>query len=359
MESADGVPSECSYGIGGSVDKDATLAVKVALNIRPLIGLERLQGCKDCITVVAGEPQVQLGSHSFTFDHVYGSTGTPMSVIFEECVAPLVEGLFQGYNATVLAYGQTGSGKTFTMGTGYTVGGSTEGVIPKVMETIFQRVETLKEKADFQIRVSFIEILKEEVHDLLDPTPPATVKADLTNAAGFGSGSTKAMTSGKPPIQIRETTNGGITLAGVTETDVTSQAEMALCLEQGSLCRATGSTMMNTRSSRSHAIFTITLEQRRKWEMPMDGGSMMLEDAGEDYLCAKLHLVDLAGSERAKRTGADGVRFKEGVHINKGLLALGNVISALGDEKKRKEGGHVPYRDSKLTRLLQARLSKF
>lgn len=83
---------------------------------------------------------------------------------------------------------------------------------------------------------------------MLDPTPPATVKADLTNAAGFGSGSTKAMTSGKPPIQIRETTNGGITLAGVTETDVTSQAEMALCLEQGSLCRATGSTMMNTRS---------------------------------------------------------------------------------------------------------------
>ncbi|OAE24281.1 hypothetical protein AXG93_1052s1040 [Marchantia polymorpha subsp. ruderalis] len=346
MESADGVPSECAYGIGGSVDKDATLAVKVALNIRPLIGLERLQGCKDCITVVAGEPQVQIGSHSFTFDHVYGSTGAPMSVIFEECVAPLVEGLFQGYNATVLAYGQTGSGKTYTMGTGYTVGGSTEGVIPKVMETIFQRVETLKQKADFQIRVSFIEILKEEVHDLLDPTPPATVKADLTNAAGFGSGSTKAMTSGKPPIQIRETTNGGITLAGVTETDVTSQAEMALCLEQGSLCRATGSTMMNTRSSRSHAIFTITLEQRRKWEMPMDGGSMMLEDAGEDYLCAKLHLVDLAGSERAKRTGADGVRFKEGVHINKGLLALGNVISALGDEKKRKEGGHVPYRDT-------------
>uniref|UniRef100_A0A7I4F3J3 Kinesin-like protein n=1 Tax=Physcomitrium patens TaxID=3218 RepID=A0A7I4F3J3_PHYPA len=99
--------------------------------------------------------------------------------------------------------------------------------------------------------------------------------------------------------------------------------------------------------SRSHAIFTITLEQRRKWDPIPDSGSPLSEDCSEDYLCAKLHLVDLAGSERAKRTGAGGLRFKEG------LLALGNVISALGDEKKRKEGGHVPYRDSKLTRLLQ------
>ncbi|CAM6127040.1 unnamed protein product [Calypogeia fissa] len=355
MENNDGSSTDGTNGGAGTpTEKDSTLAVKVALNVRPLIGLERVQGCKDCITVVPGEPQVQLGAHSFTFDHVYGSTGTPMSAIFDECVAPLVDGLFQGFNATVLAYGQTGSGKTYTMGTGYTVGGSTEGVIPRVMETIFAKMESLQAKADFQIRVSFIEILKEEVHDLLDPSPPPTVRADLSSGAfGESKYSAKPVVPGKPPIQIRETTNGGITLAGVTETDVKSLEEMALCLEQGSLCRATGSTMMNTRSSRSHAIFTITLEQRRKWEILPNGANPLLEDAGEDYLCAKFHLVDLAGSERAKRTGADGVRFKEGVHINKGLLALGNVISALGDEKKRKEGGHVPYRDSKLTRLLQ------
>uniref|UniRef100_A0A0V0IYA4 Kinesin-like protein n=1 Tax=Solanum chacoense TaxID=4108 RepID=A0A0V0IYA4_SOLCH len=125
---------------------------------------------------------------------------------------------------------------------------------------------------------------------------------------------------------------------------------MADCLEQGSLSRATGSTNMNNQSSRSHAIFTITMEQMRK-SGSNDGNSN--ECMTEEYLCAKLHLVDLAGSERAKRTGSDGLRFKEGVHINRGLLALGNVISALGDEKKRKEGVHVPYRDSKLTRLLQ------
>ncbi|KAG0584179.1 hypothetical protein KC19_3G191000 [Ceratodon purpureus] len=331
---------------GGSlVEKEALQAVQVALNIRPLIALERAQGCKDCITAVPGEPQVQLGSHSFTFDYVFGSTAAPLSGVFDRCVKSLCEGLFHGYNATVLAYGQTGSGKTYTMGTGYTVGGSTDGVIPQVMDFIFKKIETLKKKADFQIRVSFIEILKEEVHDLLDPNPPVT-------EAGFGGGS-KTTTVGKPPIQIRETSNGGITLAGVTETDVKSLEEMAGCLEQGSLCRATASTNMNSQSSRSHAIFTITVEQRRKWDIGPDGSNPLLEDCNEDYLCAKLHLVDLAGSERAKRTGADGLRFREGVHINKGLLALGNVISALGDDKKRKEGGHVPYRDSKLTRLLQ------
>ncbi|KAG0613527.1 hypothetical protein M758_6G110100 [Ceratodon purpureus] len=345
MENGNGHESEPFEEDVSLDESEATQAVQVALNIRPLIPLERVQGCKECITVVPGEPQVQIGHHSFTFDYVFGSSATPLPAIFDKCVKPLVEGLFHGYNATVLAYGQTGSGKTYTMGTGYTVGGSTDGVIPQVMQTVFKRIETLKHKADFQLRVSFIEILKEEIHDLLDPNPPSTEYI-------FGGG-LKALAVGKPPIQIRETTAGGITLMGVTEADVKSLEEMAAYLEHGSLCRATGSTNMNSHSSRSHAIFTITLEQRRKWDPLPDGGNPSLEDCNEDYLCAKLHLVDLAGSERAKRTGADGLRFKEGVHINRGLLALGNVISALGDEKKRREGGHVPYRDSKLTRLLQ------
>ncbi len=110
---------------------------------------------------------------------------------------------------------------------------------------------------------------------------------------------------------------------------------------------------MNNQSSRSHAIFTITLEQMRKFQLLVAANQRPDIDGGEEYLCAKLHLVDLAGSEHAKRTGSDGLRLKEGIYINRGLLALGNVISALGDEKKRKEGVHVPYRDSKLTRLLQ------
>ncbi|XP_013620893.1 PREDICTED: kinesin-like protein FRA1 isoform X2 [Brassica oleracea var. oleracea] len=291
-------------------------SVKVAVHIRPLIGDERLQGCKDCVTVVSGEPQVQIGSHSFTFDHVYGSCGSPSTDMYEQCAAPLVDGLFQGYNATVLAYGQTGSGKTYTMGTGSGDSSQTGGIVPQVMNSLFTKIETLKDQIEFQIHVSFIEV---------------------------------AHVPGKPPIQIRETSNGVITLAGSTEVSVSTLKEMAACLDQGSISRATGSTNMNNQSSRSHAIFTITVEQMRKINTDSpDNGSLK-----EEYLCAKLHLVDLAGSERAKRTGSDGMRFKEGVHINKGLLALGNVISALGDEKKRKDGAHVPYRDSKLTRLLQ------
>uniref|UniRef100_A0A2P2M7H7 Kinesin-like protein n=1 Tax=Rhizophora mucronata TaxID=61149 RepID=A0A2P2M7H7_RHIMU len=317
--------------------------VKVAVHIRPLIGDERSQGCKDCVTVVSGKPQVQIGMHSFTFDHVYGSTGSSSSAMFEECVTPLVDGLFQGYNATVLAYGQTGSGKTYTMGTGFKDGCQT-GIIPQVMNVLFSKIETLKHQTEFQLHVSFIEILKEEVRDLLDP--------NSLNKSETANGHTgKVSVPGKPPIQIRETSNGVITLAGSTEISVSSFKEMAACLEQGSMSRATGSTNMNNQSSRSHAIFTISLEQMRKLSPVFSGESSPNES--EEYLCAKLHLVDLAGSERAKRTGSDGLRFKEGVHINKGLLALGNVISALGDEKKRKEGVHVPYRDSKLTRLLQ------
>ncbi|KAG4200347.1 hypothetical protein ERO13_A05G204800v2 [Gossypium hirsutum] len=288
--------------------------------------------------------QVQIGTHSFTFDHVYGSTGSPSSSMFEECIVPLVDGLFQGYNATVLAYGQTGSGKTYTMGTGFKDGCQT-GIIPQVMNALFGKIESLKHQIEFQLHVSFIEILKEEVRDLLDPT-----SLNKSDAASPNTG--KVHVPGKPPIQIRESSNGVITLAGSTEVSVSTLKEMAACLEQGSLSRATGSTNMNNQSSRSHAIFTITLEQMRKLN-PVSGDGSPNDIMSEEYLCAKLHLVDLAGSERAKRTGSDGMRFKEGVHINKGLLALGNVISALGDEKKRKEGVHVPYRDSKLTRLLQ------
>jgi len=322
-------------------------SVKVAVHARPLIGDEKLQGCKDCVTVVPGKPQVQIGTHSFTFDHVYGSSGTPSTAMFDECVAPLVEGLFQGYNATVLAYGQTGSGKTYTMGTSCKEG-THVGIIPLAMAAMFDKIEKLKSQVEFQLRVSFIEILKEEVRDLLDPAIVAAGKVE--NGNGHVG---KLSVPGKPPVQIREGSNGVITLTGSTEVHVTTQKEMTTCLEQGSLSRATGSTNMNNQSSRSHAIFTITLEQMRKADPIMTSDGMPIEEINDDYLCAKLHLVDLAGSERAKRTGSDGLRFKEGVHINRGLLALGNVISALGDEKKRKEGAHVPYRDSKLTRLLQ------
>ncbi|KAG5412180.1 hypothetical protein IGI04_008499 [Brassica rapa subsp. trilocularis] len=320
---------------------EATECVRVAVNVRPLITPELLNGCTDCITVSPNEPQVHIGSHTFTYDFVFGSGGYPSLEIYDHCVAPLVDALFNGYNATVLAYGQTGSGKTYTMGTNYGGDGTNGGIIPRVMEDIFTKAEATKDSTELLIRVSFIEIFKEDVFDLLDSNSPPLLRND-------GGVHAKNVALSRAPIQIRETASGGITLAGVTEAEVKTKEEMGSYLAKGSLCRATACTNMNSQSSRSHAIFTITLEQKK-----VSSSLGTTEVGGEVILCAKLHLVDLAGSERAKRTGADGMRLKEGIHINKGLLALGNVISALGDERKRKEGGHVPYRDSKLTRLLQ------
>lgn len=167
-------------------------------------------------------------------------------------------------------------------------------------------------------------------------------------------------------VHIREVIGGGVCLAGATEREAPTQAEMAAILEQGTLLRATATTGMNKRSSRSHAIFTITVEQRRQLtaqsdRQTSDSGSDNDDNEAnsqnksddedqviDDYLCAKMHLVDLAGSERVKRTKAEGQRLQEGININKGLLALGNVICALSENKP-----HVPYRDSKLTRMLQ------
>nr|CAB3448144.1 unnamed protein product [Digitaria exilis] len=328
---------ETSEAAAAPQQKDS---VKVAVNVRPLITVELQDGCTDCVTVTPGEPQVQIGPHVFTFDHVYGNSGPPSSLIFEQCVHPLIDALFSGYNATVLAYGQTGSGKTYTMGTDYSGEGNCGGIIPQVMETIFRKVEASKDGSEFLIRVSFIEIFKEEVFDLLDSNH-ASARLDSVPVA-------KSSAPARVPIQIRETAAGGITLAGVTEAEVKSKEEMASYLIRGSSSRATASTNMNRQSSRSHAIFTICVEQKKT-----SGTSDKSASSDYDILSSKFHLVDLAGSERAKRTGADGHRLKEGIHINKGLLALGNVISALGDEKKRKEGAFVPYRDSKLTRLLQ------
>ncbi|KAL5984966.1 Kinesin-like protein KIN-4C [Asimina triloba] len=284
-------------------EKDSTQCVRVAVNIRPLITAELLVGCTDCISVVPGEPQIQIGSHAFTFDHVFGSGGSPVSTVYDTCVAPLVDSLFHGYNATVLAYGQTGSGKTYTMGTNYTGEANSSGIIPKVMEMIFSKVEELKDSTEFLIRVSFIEIFKEEVFDLLDQSLSVSTKSE-------GAPVTKPTAPAKVPIQIRETVNGGITLAGVTEAEVKSKEEMASYLARGSLSRATASTNMNSQSSRSHAIFMISMEQKKMTGCSKAG--VNIDEIGDDILSAKLHLVDLAGSERAKRTGADGLRLKEG-----------------------------------------------
>uniref|UniRef100_A0AAR2KYJ5 Kinesin motor domain-containing protein n=1 Tax=Pygocentrus nattereri TaxID=42514 RepID=A0AAR2KYJ5_PYGNA len=297
-------------------EDDKAIPVRVALRCRPLVPKEINEGCQCCLTFVPGEPQVVVGNDkAFTYDYVFDPT-TEQEEVFNAAVSPLLSGLFKGYNATVLAYGQTGSGKTFSMGGTYTSAQENEpvvGVIPRVIKRIFQE-KTKRTDSEFIINVSYLEIYNEEILDLL------------------------CTSKDKPVISIREDPKDGIKIVGLTEKEVLTAQEMVGCLELGNSARTVGSTAMNAASSRSHAIFTINLEQRR-------GGDK------SDAVVSKLHLVDLAGSERQKKTKAEGDRLKEGISINRGLLSLGNVISALGDESKK--GTFVPYRDSKLTRLLQ------
>uniref|UniRef100_A0A674ASR5 Kinesin family member 21A n=1 Tax=Salmo trutta TaxID=8032 RepID=A0A674ASR5_SALTR len=310
----------------------------VTLQIRPQLAREKIEGCHICTFVTPGEPQVMLGKDkAFTYDYVFDMDSCQDS-IYADCTEKLIEGCFEGYNATIFAYGQTGSGKTYTMGTGFDVNIGEEelGIIPRAVTHLFRGIEQRQQAAKeqgrpvpkFKINAQFLELYNEEVLDLFDSTRDLEARTQ------------------KSHIKIHEDANGGIYTVGVTTRTVASEAEMMQCLKLGALCRTTASTQMNVQSSRSHAIFTIHLCQVR---VCID--LVVFLTHKYETLTAKFHFVDLAGSERLKRTGATGDRAKEGISINCGLLALGNVISALGDRSKR--SSHVPYRDSKLTRLLQ------
>ncbi|KAK5609460.1 Kinesin-like protein kif21a, partial [Crenichthys baileyi] len=317
--------------------------------IRPQLAKEKIEGCHICTYVMPGEPQVILGKDkAFTFDHVF-DMDTQQGTIYTHCTEKLIEGCFEGYNATIFAYGQTGSGKTYSMGTGLDVniGDDEQGIIPRAVHHLFRGIEERRQAAteqsrpvpEFKINTQFLELYNEEVLDLFDTTRDLEARRQRSN------------------IKIHEDANGGIYTVGVTTRTVTSAAEMMQCLKLGALSRTTASTQMNVQSSRSHAIFTIHLCQVRVCSSDNNDNltDNRLANDSEinefETLTAKFHFVDLAGSERLKRTGATGDRAKEGISINCGLLALGNVISALGDRSKR--SSHVPYRDSKLTRLLQ------
>ncbi|XP_035244711.1 kinesin-like protein KIF21B isoform X2 [Anguilla anguilla] len=327
--------------------------VKVSLRIRPQMAKEKIEGCHICTLVTPGEPQVLLGKDkAFTYDFVF-DLEAQQEQIYSACVDRLIEGCFEGYNATVFAYGQTGSGKTYTMGTGFDVNVTEEeqGIIPRAVRQLFQGIERRRAEAqsgrvqspEFKVSAQFLELYNEEILDLFDSTRDLDARGRKSN------------------IKIHEDAGGSIYTSGVTSRLVNSEDELLQCLKLGALSRTTASTQMNAQSSRSHAIFTIHLCQMRVCQQ----GDLMAGEEEEingvshgslsqpeyETLTAKFHFVDLAGSERLKRTGATGERAREGISINCGLLALGNVISALGDQSKK--GGHVPYRDSKLTRLLQ------
>ncbi|XP_060244792.1 kinesin-like protein KIF21A isoform X13 [Meriones unguiculatus] len=331
----------------GAADESS---VRVAVRIRPQLAKEKIEGCHICTSVTPGEPQVFLGKDkAFTFDYVF-DIDSQQEQIYTQCIEKLIEGCFEGYNATVFAYGQTGAGKTYTMGTGFDVNIMEEeqGIISRAVKHLFRSIEEKKTAAikngapppEFKVNAQFLELYNEEVLDLFDTTRDIDAKNKKSN------------------IRIHEDSAGGIYTVGVTTRTVNTEPEMMQCLKLGALSRTTASTQMNVQSSRSHAIFTIHVCQTRvcpQTDAENATDNKMISESSQmnefETLTAKFHFVDLAGSERLKRTGATGERAKEGISINCGLLALGNVISALGDKSKR--ATHVPYRDSKLTRLLQ------
>ncbi|KAF9544149.1 Kinesin-like protein kif21b [Mortierella hygrophila] len=320
-------------------------AVKVALRVRPLTLQEQISNCSECISYVPNEPQIGIvgSDKSFTFDYVFDEESNQRNV-YEQCSKELVERFIEGFNVTILAYGQTGSGKTYSMGTGLQYQGNPDpAIVPRAAHEIFQLLDAQMEKdpaMEYQVYVSFLELYNEELIDLLQTQPRTR----------------------KDTIQVREDGFGGISWQGVKEQQVASAHELLDWLQKGSLCRTTAATDMNQTSSRSHAIFSVILKQQRTDEPdPTPEGeeehaaavapTKTPHEKPLKKLASKFHFVDLAGSERLKRTRAVGDRAKEGISINSGLLALGNVISALGDESRK--SSHVPYRDSKLTRLLQ------
>lgn len=296
----------------------AAECVKVIVRCRPMNEREKSLKCKTVLNidsnlalcVMSNPNEDNAVPKSFTFDGAY-DINSSTEEIYNDIAYPLIEGVTEGYNGTIFAYGQTGCGKSFTM-QGVTDPTSQRGIIPRAFDHIFETV-SVTENAKFLIRASYLEIYNEEIRDLLGK-------------------------DNKAPLCLKEHPEKGVYVQGLSYHTVQSVSDCAKIMEKGWNNRTTGATLMNKDSSRSHSIFTIQLEM------------ITTDSSNEEHIRAgKLNLVDLAGSERQYKTGATGDRLKEASKINLSLSALGNVISALVNAKVK----HVPYRDSRLTRLLQ------
>ena len=351
--------------------------VRVVARIRPLSGGEREEGKGVAVRATpAAEGSTSLAvegarAFSFSYDAVLGPASTQEEVYRRAAGDAVEKGLFGGFNVTVLAYGQTGSGKTYTMGTeGGGEGGEGEkdgdgdgdgdggeekeeeassggesgsaaigaapegeGIIPRAVRDLFRVRSSLPGGAGrTEVELSYLEIYNEEARDLLAPPPPAGRRP--------------------PELHLRDA-DGGVVVQNLTRHPVGSPAAVLGLMAEASSRRVTASTNMNAASSRSHAVCTLYVTIAPDPGAADGGGGAAAEEVR-----VKLTLVDLAGSERLKRTGAEGARMREGISINKGLFVLGQVVSALSELGQQQHvvppsSFHIPYRDSKLTRLLQ------
>eukprot|EP00808_Paulinella_micropora_P011517 g52421.t1 len=310
-------------GGGGDESKDLGKAVskaeaiKVFCRVRPENKMEA--GYERCVqfqgkdTIVAclkeGEMKKEL---PFVFDRVFDPTSTQEQV-FQEVKTAIMTDFFKGFNATIFAYGQTGSGKTWSM-MGQRDDPTHRGLTPRLIQAVFDHINTMvssnseaKKHMYFKVELGYLEIYMEHIQDLLE----------MKNSN----------------LAIREARGRGIWVDNQTRATVANLQEVLALMDKGDANRTVAATMMNSTSSRSHAVFDLQLTQ--------------LDKKSGAKVTSSLFLVDLAGSEKQKKTGASGELLDQGIAINKSLSALGNVIKALSDKSK-----FVPYRDSKLTRLL-------
>ncbi|KAJ0008576.1 hypothetical protein NQD34_015991 [Periophthalmus magnuspinnatus] len=294
-------------------------SVRVVVRCRPFSKKEELVSCENILDIDDKLGQITIRNPKappdeplkvFTFDAVYGWTCTQRDV-YDDAVRPLVDSVLYGFNGTIFAYGQTGTGKTHTM-EGASSDPEKRGVIPNSFQHIFTQISRTQNQK-YLVRSSYLEIYQEEIRDLL-------------------------CKDNNKKLELKESPDFGVYVKDLSSVVTKNAQEIEHVMKLGNQSRSVGFTNMNERSSRSHAIFLITVECSE------------LGPDGEDHIrVGKLNMVDLAGSERQSKTGAKGKRLKEAAKINLSLSALGNVISALVDGKST----HVPYRDSKLTRLLQ------
>nr|CAA43677.1 kinesin heavy chain [Mus musculus] len=285
----------------------AECSIKVMCRFRPLNEAEILRGDK-FIPKFKGEETVVIGQGKpYVFDRVL-PPNTTQEQVYNACAKQIVKDVLEGYNGTIFAYGQTSSGKTHTM-EGKLHDPQLMGIIPRIAHDIFDHIYSMDENLEFHIKVSYFEIYLDKIRDLLDVS--------------------------KTNLAVHEDKNRVPYVKGCTERFVSSPEEVMDVIDEGKANRHVAVTNMNEHSSRSHSIFLINIKQENV--------------ETEKKLSGKLYLVDLAGSEKVSKTGAEGAVLDEAKNINKSLSALGNVISALAEGTKT----HVPYRDSKMTRILQ------
>ncbi|OKL63422.1 Kinesin heavy chain [Talaromyces atroroseus] len=288
--------------------------IKVVARFRPQNKKEIASGGEPIVELESNETckvNSREGSGSFTFDQVFGMD-SKQTDIFDFSIRSTVDDILNGYNGTVFAYGQTGAGKSYTMMGTDIDDDMGKGIIPRIVEQMFASILTSPSNIEYTVRVSYMEIYMERIRDLLVPQ--------------------------HDNLPVHEEKSRGVYVKGLLEIYVSSVQEVYEVMRRGGAARAVAATNMNQESSRSHSIFVITVTQKN-----VETGSAK---------SGQLFLVDLAGSEKVGKTGASGQTLEEAKKINKSLSALGMVINALTDGKST----HIPYRDSKLTRILQESL---